>query len=228
MSTHPFDLDELDALWQKRHEPESITQLETRLREARHAATDKYSLLWRAARCSHFRAMQLDESSDKRQAREYFSQGALDAREAMKASPHDVEGCFWRGVNEIEAAQHANPLAALAALKKSTALIERAALIDEAYHFAGPLRVLGKIVHRKPLALGGSAGLGIEYFKRALQVVPGNSTTQIYYAEALMTEQGKSEARRVLNAILSAPDDPNWLWEQARDRRLARILIEKI
>jgi tetratricopeptide (TPR) repeat protein len=230
MSTPAADIEHLDQLWRLRHQPDAIHELETLARaDLGESATSDYALLWRAARAFHFRAMQCDDTEgnqNNKSAAQYFSQGAAAARAAMEKDKTGIEGCFWRGVNEIEAARHTSTLAALAALKKATALIERAGNIDETYHFAGPLRVMGRIVHRRPLLLGGSANVAIDYFRRALQICPENSTTQIYLAEALLTEQQKPEARRILNEIISAPDDKNWLWEQARDRKLAEQLLQ--
>ncbi len=40
-------------------------------------------------------------------------------------------------------------------------------------------------MHLKPLLLGGSVDRAIEYYRRALQIAPHNSTTMLYYAEAL-------------------------------------------
>lgn len=228
MSTPDFDLEKLDALWKTRHDSLSCALLESELHTALNGASREYSLLWRAARCFHFRAMQCDESDDSEQTRAYFSDGAQCGRMAMQVNNGEVESCFWRGVNEIEAARRTSALAAFTALRSATAHIERAAKIDEAFHFAGPLRVLGRIIHRRPLMLGGSAGVAIEFFKRALQLAPHNSTTQIYYAEALLTEQKKSEARRILNGVLDAREDEDWKWEQARDRKIARAMIETI
>lgn len=219
------DFVELDELWAKRHEPDAIASLEARLGED---MTTEYSHLWRHARISHFRGLQCDDSADRQQAHEYFLRGAQAAQAAMQQEAFGIEGCYWRGVNEAEAARRGNAFAALLALRNATALIERAAKRDEAYHWAGPLRELGRLIHRKPLLLGGSANVAIEYFKRALQIAPHNSTTQIHYVEALLTEQQKPEARRILHEILENPDDQTWLWEQARDRKRAEELLRAL
>jgi hypothetical protein len=217
------DIAELDDLWTRRYELESLAKLEMQFGAC--GAPQEYALLWRLARYLHFRAMQCDERGDKEQAKQYFQRGAEAGKAAMQCEAYEIEGCFWRGVNELEAARHTSTLAAMVALRSGTALIERAAKMDETYHFAGPLRVLGRIIHRKPLLLGGSANVAREYFKRALQIAPHNSTTQLYYVEALLTEQQKPEARHILNEIISAPDDEDWRWEQERDRKRAQELL---
>lgn len=56
-------------------------------------------------------------------------------------------------------------------------------------HFAGPLRVWGKLMHQKPLLLGGSIDRALDIYRRALQIAPHNSTTLLYYAESLIADQ---------------------------------------
>jgi hypothetical protein len=42
-------------------------------------------------------------------------------------------------------------------------------------------------------------------------------------------EMGESERARVeLEALLSAPTDPSWVFESARDRQLARQLLDEM
>jgi hypothetical protein len=61
-----------------------------------------------------------------------------------------------------------------------------------------------------------------------LQIAPTNSTTLLYYAEALLADRQPRAARDLLKQVVEAPDDPHWLWEQKRDRRLARVLLEQM
>lgn len=90
------------------------------------------------------------------------------------------------------------------------------------------MRVAARITHLKPLLLGGSLERSLDLYRRALQIAPQNSTTLLYYAEALLADQQKRLARRSLRAIIEAPEDEDWVWEQARDRRLAKAHLERM
>ena len=217
----------LDAQWRLRYDAEALAAYERDLDGALHHQGDRlgFELWWRWARLSHFRAMQSASESDAAAATRHFEAGAIEAERASKVEPHRVEGHFWAGVCGVEAARGKGMLSAGRALKPATTHIERAANIDETYHFAAPLRVLARLTQLRPLILGGSVDRALDIYRRALQIAPHNSTTLIYYSQALLADQQKVLARTTLNRILNAPDDAEWRWEQARDRKIALELI---
>lgn len=217
----------LDELWQQRHRPVFLDDLESALQQAL-TLQPEYSTLWRAARLAHFRAMQSEEANQDSDALRFFETGKTHAQKALEENRHDVEGHFWLGVNSLEWARRKGWLAAASTLHSAASHIERAMNQDEEYHFAGPVRVWARITHFKPLALGGSLDRALDIYGRALQIAPHNSTTLLYYTEALLADQQKALARRTLHQIMDAPDDSDWLWEQARDKRLAQAHLEKM
>lgn len=228
----------LDAQWRNRHDAAQFEALETALDKALYNQGDQpdYAILWRWARMSHFRAMQAlsDENeqasgkANKDAARRHFAAGAQEAQQATRLLPNRVEGHFWFGVNHIEAARAGGAVAAARALKTATQHIERATQIDEAFYFAGPLRVWARLTQMRPLLLGGSLDHALDIYRRALQLAPDNSTTLLYFAEALLSDRQPGEARRVLNRLIEAAPDPDWTWEQTRDKTLARALLQKM
>lgn len=217
----------LDEQWLLRHDPAQLLELEQELDRALFRSGDElgYPLLWRWARLSHFRAMQAGDNTD---ALRHYEAGAEEAHKALTLQPNRVEGHFWYGVNFIEAARRRGWMAVARALPVANRHLERAVAIDEEYNFAGPLRVWGKLTHQKPLLMGGSLDRALDIYRRALQVAPHNSTTLLYYAEALIADQQRPKAREALRQIIDDPDDIAWLWEQARDRQLAVALLETI
>jgi tetratricopeptide (TPR) repeat protein len=230
-----IDLTALDSLWRDRHLPDTLRkaleQLDEAVQIARATALPPneddllYQLLWRRARASHFQALLAADEKQPAQALAHYEAGAAAAAEAVRMRDLRVEGHFWLGANAAEAANRRGALASLGALRKTSHHIERAMTIDEAYHFAGPLRVWGRITHLKPLLLGGSIERAIDIYRRALQLAPANSTTNLYYAEVLLADQQRPLARQVLHTILNAPVDPDWRWEQTRDRELATLKL---
>ncbi len=222
----------VDELWRQRGESSALQTYGDTLTqwESEANSNDDFELLWRVARWEHFRALQVlaDETRDNVSARPYLENGAKCAARAQELERHRVEGWFWNGVCALEAARLAGTFASARALPKATRHIERAMAIDESYHWAGPLRVFGRITHFKPLMLGGSLDRALDLYRRALQIAPDNSTNLIYYSEALLADQQNALARQTLNQIISTPDDPEWLWEQTRDRRLAAKMIENM
>ena len=215
---------EFDALYAERHLPANLRALEAAL--AAHLQPDNYGWNWRAARLDHFRAMQL-QTENPGEARALFSHGAGCAQTAQGLEGDRVEAAFWAPTCALEAARLGGKLATAAILGRAQKQLDRAARLDEAYHYAGPLRVLGRVTHLKPLLLGGSLDRALAFYERALQLAPSHSTTLLYYADALLDDNQPAQARRVLNGLVAAEPSPGWVWESERDRALARRWIEE-
>ena len=215
---------EFDALYANRHLTENLNVLQNELlRQIKPGTPDNYGWLWRAARLSHFNAMLAGDSPDL--ARALFAGGAEQARSAAKLEGDRVEAAFWEATCALEAARLGGKVVAGLALGKAQKQLNRAAQIDERYHFAGPLRVLGRVTHLKPLVLGGNLDYALAFFERALQISPDNSTTLLYYADALIADNQPAKARSTLKRIIAADALEDWIWESERDRELARVMM---
>ena len=238
-SSEPLNWTRLDEEWNFRHDPARFAEYEREMDAALYKRGDKdgYPLQWRWARLSYFRALQEIDARDQNPGKAPAANASIlrhlqaaeqEGRAAALAQPNRVEGHFWAGVSALEALRLGNKMAAAVGLKAAQSLIEKAAAVDEEFYFAGPLRVQGRIMHLRPLILGGSLDRALEIYGRALQIAPSHSTTLLYTAQALIADRQPARARAMLNQILSDPDDPQWMWEQARDRRLAQQELQKL
>ena len=235
----PLNWTQIDEEWRGRWDQARFEAIESTLDSALHRRGEEggYPLLWRWARLSHFRALQVLEAlalgqkqpkPAQEEALRHYEAGAKEAEAALLLQPNRVEGFFWAGCCELEAARLQNPLTGARALGPAQKRIEKAMAVDETYHFAGPLRVLGRLTHLKPFIMGGSLDRALEIYRRAVQVAPDNSTTLLYYAQALVADRQPAIARQTLTKIIDAPEDAEWKWEQARDKRIAREERDKL
>lgn len=217
----------LDEFWQTRHKAAPVEPFESVLHSALSVAPE-YSTLWRLARQAHFLAMQSEESGQPDETLRWFEIGKERAQQAVELDRHQVEGHFWLGVNALEWSRRKSWVQAASTFRMAANHIERAMNQNEEYHFAGPVRVWARVTHFKPLILGGSLDRALDIYRRALQIAPHNSTTLLYYAQALLADQQKPLARQILNQIINAPDDKDWIWEQARDKKIAQAHLAKM
>lgn len=215
----------LDALWAQRHTATALADFESALVAALASDSQRTALLWRFARAKHFYAMQADEKNHPSAAARLFSEGATLAERALKTAPRNATTLFWAASCGLEAARARGVLTALRALPTARRRLECAAELDETFHYAGPLRVLGRLAHRTPSWLGGDLNEALVLYERALKHAPGHPTTLLYLAEALLDASRREEARKPLEEIVAAPQFPDWQWEQERDRRQARSLL---
>jgi len=187
--------------------------------ERRFAVSDSYELEWRLSRGLFVEA---ERSPD------LYSEGVLHGRRAIELQSDGVEGYFWTGVNLALKAQTTRGLKGAVALLEARRSLRRACDIREAYHGAGPLRVIGRLEHKSPRLLGGSVARSSSYYRRALAIAPTNSVTLVYAAE-LEIDRGESlKAASLLEAVLSLPIDPDWEFENIRDKTLAKSMLKRL
>jgi tetratricopeptide (TPR) repeat protein len=210
-----------DALYDAREEIENVRASVKLLEEARCAS--EYEALWRLGRALFFLGQ---EAQGKELTRHYHARAMLFCCRAVRLQPSRVEGHFWLGVNLALMAEVENPLKALRHALSAKRSLARAVKLDPAYHAAGPLRVLARLQHKLPRLLGGTARARAN-FERAIKIAPANTVTRLYFAELLLEAGDKSRARIELETLLNAPHDSHWAFESARDRKIARKMLEE-
>jgi hypothetical protein len=187
---------------------------------------DSYELEWRLSRWLFVEGEMKPRSYD---------QGAMYGRRAIRLRRDAVEGHFWAGVNLALYAQARKGPRGLLALLEARRDLKRACEISEEYHGAGPLRVLGRLEHKSSKVIpkvipkvmgGGSLERSRNYYDRALAIAPTNSVTLVYAAELEIDCRNSKRAVGLLERVLSLPIDPDWEFENIRDKNLAKSLLE--
>lgn len=210
-----------DALYEARSEMENV-RASIRVLQAP-ICEGEYEAAWRLGRALFFLGQ---EAQTKEETRSHHARAVSFSQRAASLQPERVEGHFWLGVNLALLARVENPLAALRYAICARFSLQRAVRLDAAYHAAGPLRVLARLQHKLPRLLGGGNWRALANYERAIQLDPANTVTRLYFAELLMEMGDRERARAELEALLSAPAEPGWGFEAARDCQLARQLLD--
>ena len=213
-----------DELYRGRARPGAVRESVMILSGAR-GSNERYEVQWRLARALFFLGQEAAEPAGKSQL---HAAGVGAGERAVALNPERVEGHFWVGINLALFAESHSSLRALRALSWARSELRMAAKMNEAYHDAGPLRVLGRLAHKAPRLLGGSLRKSEKYYNRALEIAPANTVTLRYAAELAMARKQTPRAERLLERLLSLPDDPDWEYESRRDRELARELLKRM
>jgi len=213
-----------DELYQHRSQAESVRESVMVLSGAR-GGGDRYEVQWRLARALFFLGQQ---ANSRESARQLYAAGIGAGERAVALNSERVEGHFWVGVNLALYAETRGGLRALRALRWSRTELKRAVSISEKYHDAGPLRVLARLEHKTPKLLGGSLKRSRMLFDRALAIAPSNSVTLVYAAELALDAGDRERATSLLQQILESSIDPDWEFENNRDRELARSMLDRL
>jgi tetratricopeptide (TPR) repeat protein len=213
-----------DDLYRQRARPGSVRESVMVLSGARNG-DGRYEVQWRLARALFFLGQEADSRGAKRQL---HAAGVNAGERAIGLSPERVEGHFWVGVNLAMFAESNGGIRGARALLWARSELKLAAKVNESYHDAGPLRVLGRIEHKAPKLLGGNRKRSRQCFDRALQIAPQNTVTLLYAAELAIDDGDRDRAISLLEQIIQSPVSLEWEFENRRDRELARALIEKL
>lgn len=106
-----------------------------------------------------------------------------------------------------------------------------AMLIDPNLEGGGGARVLGRLHNqtpRVPFVTGwASDELAVKYLKEAAKREPGDKLTQVFLAEAMVSDSAKNKkaAIDVLHAVINTPNDPAFAVEHAAAQNDARKLL---
>ncbi|PYT10211.1 MAG: hypothetical protein DMF60_00790 [Acidobacteria bacterium] len=213
-----------DELYHRREEPGAVREAVMILSGAL-GGTARYEVQWRLARALFFLGQ---EAGSRESSRQLYSAGIAAGERAVALSPERVEGHFWVGVNLSLFAGVNRGIRGARAIRWARGELRLAAAINERYHDAGPLRVLGRLEHKTPRILGGNLKRSRELFDRALAIAPRNSVTLIYAAELAIDMGNRDIAVSLLKQMFECPLDAEWEFENKRDRDLARSLLDQL
>jgi hypothetical protein len=208
----------LDDLYRRRGEPAEPEPFLDQIAEV-DTASASYEAQWRLARLMFLRG----ETSPG-----FFRLGIKCGLRAAGLDPERVEGHFWLGVNQALYAEQSQGVRAALLVLEARRSLKRAARISEGYHGAGPLRVLGRLEHKSPWLLGGSARRSLSRYERALELAPDNSVTLLYAAQLAIDTGDLKQAVGLLERVLDAAVDPEWKRENLRDKDLAAALLAEV
>lgn len=213
-----------DELYHRRAEPGAVRESVMVLSGA-HGGSDRYEVQWRLARALFF----LGQEAGSRDARRQLYAAGIGAGErAVTLNTNRVQGHFWIGVNLALFAEANGGIRGLRALRRAPLELKRAIEIDERYHGAGPLRVLGRFYFKAPRILGGNRKRSRQLLDRALAIDPSNTVTLTYAAELAIAEGDHDRASDFLRRLIESPIDAEWEFENVRDRERARSTLEQL
>lgn len=235
---------ELDGLWENRHQK---CDAYLALGKEKPAVPQNYDIAWRVARAIYYGGFFCFPDNTEGSVKvPYFEYGVQASRIANKLNPDGVEGYYWfastyggyglsKGIRDALGGAE-DMLVALTKLigdadKQEKGIREKAAPIakpDPDYHFAGPLRLRGRLRNQLPgtwpLNYGGDNSKALADLKRAVFEFKSQARlTYIYLADVQASEESKEAALKTLEMAEKLPDVGGVSEEAAWKRELAAL-----
>jgi tetratricopeptide (TPR) repeat protein len=182
-----------------------------------------FDAAWKLGRADYW----LGTHAPENERRGFLESGIKAGEAAAAVEPNRPEGHFWIAANMGALAESFGLRAGLKYRGRIKDELETVLRLDPAFQQGSADRALGRWYFKVPGLFGGSHKLAEQHFKKALEYNPRSTATHYFYAEQLLDDGRKAEARTQLQAILDAPRDPVWGPEDQDFKAKARTLMDK-
>jgi hypothetical protein len=197
-----------DALYRQRENLPSARQA-IDIWAARAASGKDFEASWKLARACYWIGTHGDES----ERRAALERGLNAAEQAIKLDASKPDGHFWQAANMGGLAEASGMLTGLKVRGRIKEALARVVQMDPAWQQGSGDRALGWWYHKVPGLFGGSEEQAEMHLRRALTYNPKSTATLYFLAEVLLERGKKAEGLAMLQQVLDAPLDPDWVPE---------------
>lgn len=212
----------LEAVWDKRASmhPQIVAFLKSRPR-----LPDEYDVQWRVSRLAYYAGFFATTDAQKAERMEIFRVGSEAGEKARKMQPGRVEGHYWYAISVGGLGIAKGIMASLSSAEPMREALDEAVKLDARYHFAGPLRVRGRLYYKLP---GGIISFGdnkkaFADLKKAVELGPESKLNYVYLAEVVEKLESAGAALKVLEIAKRLPDVAGEQEEASYRRDLADL-----
>jgi uncharacterized membrane protein len=224
MATLAAQAPDPDAIYRERDNLASAQQAEGIW--AGRLATDAkdFESAWKLARARYWLGTHAPEPSRKA----YLESGIAAGRAAIAAAPNKPEGHFWVAANMGALAESFGLRQGLKYRGDIKDALETVLRLDPAFQQGSADRALGRWYFKVPGLFGGSNKKSEEHLRKSLTYNPNSSSSMFFLAETLIDMKRKPEAKALLEKLIAAPADPDWIPEDREFKAKASVLVKTL
>lgn len=216
--------DRADALYANRADLASARQAVAIWTERLQKDPRDYEAAWKIARAHYW----LGRHGPQEERRGLLEGGIRAARAAAAIRPERPEGYFWLAANMGGLAESFGFRQGLKYRGEIKDNLLRVLKIDAAFQHGSADRALGRWYYKVPGLFGGSKKKSEEHLRRSLTYDPNSTASLFFLAETLIALDRDAEARAVLEKLLSAPVNPEWVPEDHAYKEQGRRLLDTL
>jgi hypothetical protein len=184
-----------------------------------------YEAAWKLARACYY----LGTVGPKDEQEYQLDRGVAAGQQAAAVSPKAPEGHFWYAANMGEKAQRGSVFTGLKYKGSIKSELESVIAIQAGWLDGSAESALGEWYLKVPGFAGGDHEKGVALLRKALTYNPESSHVRFSLAEALGEDsKTRPEAKTLLQQLIDAPIDPDWVAEDQNFKQKARALLDKL
>ncbi len=214
-----------DSWWDQRSDTAKTLMAVESYREAVAADPGKSEAWWKLSRTLYRVGMQAANEADKTAV---FEEAIAAAEKAIAATPDEVQGHYWLGVNYGSYGQVKGMMKSLSLvdpIKKEMAFVIAK---DPGYLHGGAYRVLGRLLFKVPGMFGGDKKKAEENLLAAVESGPQGWLSHVYLAEVYMDQKKYQEAKELLDQVAAGACDQDQEIECAAWKKEAEALAAEL
>ena len=215
---------EAEPFYEAREDLTKARTAVTILRQAHAADYGNYEAAWKLARAAFSVGDRTDNDSEQD---DMFVEGIDAGKAAVQLQPNKPEGHFWLGANYGGRAAHST-LSNLSSFQDIKGEMEAVLKLDETYQGYSAYLGLGRLYLQAPKVLGGDVKKAIEYLEKGVKLNPNNTVMRFHLAEAYEVDRRNADAKKQIEAIISATPDPKYKAEHDVAVLKSKKLLQKI
>jgi len=215
---------EAEALYAGREDLNKARVAVATLRQARTADYGNYEAAWKLARAAFYVGDHTDNDSERD---DMFREGIDAGKVAVTLQPNKPDGHFWLGANYGGSAAHST-LANLSSFNDIKGEMDAVLKIDESYEGYSTYLGLGRLYLEAPHILGGDAKQAMEYLEKGTKLSPNNTMMRAELAQAYIANHRNADAKKQIDAVMSATPDPQHAPEHKDAVAKAQKLLQKL
>jgi hypothetical protein len=197
-----------DALYRQRDEAGRAAEAAD-IWTARASGGKDFEASWKLARACYWIGTHGPDAG----RRAALERGVAAGEQAAMLDATRPEGHFWRAANMGALAESFGAMQGLKYRGRIKEALERVLAIDPAWQQGSADRALGWWYHKVPRLFGGSEARAETHLRQALRYNELSTATLYFLGEVLVARDKRVEARAMLQRVIDAPLDPDWMPE---------------
>jgi tetratricopeptide (TPR) repeat protein len=181
-------------------------------------ATTDFEAAWKLSRICYWLGT---HGGGRDERRSDLDRGLKAGESAVRFAPDRPEGHFWLAANMGALAESFGIGQGLKYRGKIKEELERVLAIEPGWQEGSANAALGQWYFKVPRLLGGSRSKAEEHLRRALAYNPESRLALSELADVVIADGRRNEARVLLQRLIDAPVDPEWIPEDTDFKKKA-------
>lgn len=215
-----FPTEDPDELYRRREELANARRAAA-LWEARTKV--EFEAAWKLSRVCYW----LGTHAPEAERRAALDGGVRAGETAVRIAAGNPEGHFWLAANMGALAESFGFMQGLKYRGRIKSELEQVIAIDPQWQEGSADVALGQWYLKVPRLLGGSRAKAEEHLRRALAYNADSRAALTFLAEVLVADGRRTEARALLQRVVDAPVDPDWIPEdnEYKSQAITRLQV---